>query len=159
MLQFSINLDSHQGSLEAVSAHLWVLVQRRRRKSRSKGKKIMLVISSVDDSDTKTVLTALRTRVRKTRWQRISLPRTLVQSFLDSERTLHLKIACQDCGNLVRPILVAQKETKRLRSKSQIHSKGTKKRRRNKRHRSRRFKNKSSGPFLVIYTRYKGEQK
>jgi hypothetical protein len=104
--------------MKAVSAHLWILVSRCKTKSR--GKKILLKVSEVNSVGQRTNrLTSLRTRVKKTRWQRISLPLTLVQHLLEtSRRTLQLRVTCIGCGKVVRPVIHWDKSFRRSQRRS-----------------------------------------
>ncbi|XP_033762822.1 uncharacterized protein LOC117344248 [Pecten maximus] len=162
VLSFTIDVTNNPGPLEALSAHLWILMRKRKRKN-NRGKKIFLDVLRIDDNDTgHEVLTSLITRVKKTRWQKVSLPVTFIQSLLDSNRRrLRLRIRCRKCGKVVRPVLfkkhknLKRKSHKRIlpkeRKRSHQKRRAAKMRRLNRRSRKRE----RIPPFLVISTRYK----
>ncbi|KAJ8314400.1 hypothetical protein KUTeg_008961 [Tegillarca granosa] len=159
VLQFKIDVGNDKSLLKAISSHLWIRIKKRRRaKSRSKGKKIFLQISRIHYNDSGyDFLTRIRTRIKKTRWQKISLPITLVQSILDSpERTLKLRIECRKCNREVQPVLT-MKSSKRRKEKRRNNRRRRRFKRKRKtsgyRSRNKPFgKNVSKGPFLI--TRY-----
>ena len=154
-----------------MSAHLFILLRKRRRKMR-KGKLVTLQVQKIpDNSSSYDFLTIVRTRVKKTRWQKISLPVTLIQSMLDSKnRSLQLRIICKRCGKAVKPVLRrsdGRKFRRRNRKRNKIgktnKSKGNKKRKVRGKQKKRKIRHlrsrKSRGgqsirPFLVISTRY-----
>ncbi|OWF50456.1 hypothetical protein KP79_PYT19381 [Mizuhopecten yessoensis] len=162
VLSFTIDVTNNPGPLEALSAHLWILMRKRKRKN-NRGKKIFLEVLSIDDNDADyEVLTSLITRVKKTRWQKVSLPVTFIQSLLDSNtRRLRLRITCRRCGKVVRPVLF--KKHKNLRKKSRRKTLKKEKRRSHQKRQAaemRRLNRRSRRheripPFLVISTRYK----
>lgn len=153
ILLFTIDLRNNPGPLEAIKAHLWILVKQRK-KGKIRGKKIWLRVLQLNDTNnTQHYLTSIRTRVKKTRWQKIALPVTLIQSMIDNnEHELKLKIACKKCGKIVRPVLQRKQHRRRLRKGRRNNRKrkkdGSRKRRRLK-------KTDSVQPFLVISTRYR----
>ncbi|XP_060076809.1 uncharacterized protein LOC132556414 [Ylistrum balloti] len=160
VLSFTIDVTNNPGPLEALSAHLWILMRKRKRKN-NRGKKIFLEVLRKDDDDTgHEVLTSLITRVKKTRWQKVSLPVTFIQSLLDSnKRRLQLRIRCRRCGKVVRPVLF--RKHKNLKRKSQklsvpkVRKRSRQKRKLRKLHRRTRKRERRTRPFLVINTRYK----
>jgi hypothetical protein len=163
VLSFTIDVSSKAREIEAVSAHLWILMRKRKR-GRSKGRKVILRVMKVPNQmDEKFhYLTALRTRVKKTRWQKISLPVTLIQSMLDSkDKSLNLRISCKYCGRMVRPVLFRRRNKQNLTVKNGKIRKGKKKRRRRRRGRMRNKSNENNRiqPFLVISTRYRHSYK
>lgn len=161
VLSFSIDVSTKPKEyIEAVSAHLWILMRKRKR-GRSRGRKVILRVMKVPNKKDEKFhyLTALRTRVKKTRWQKISLPVTLIQSMLDSkDNALNLRISCKHCGRMVRPVLFRREDkTKNLKNGKIRKRKGKgKRRRRRRRMRNRRTnENNRIQPFLVISTRYR----
>ena len=117
VLKFHIQGSNNHINEEAVGASLLLYVNRRRKmKKRGKGKKIFLQISKLrPENGTWESLTFLRTRVKKRRWKRISLPVSVAQQLLDSDnRSLDLKVKCIGCGRLVQ--LVFKKDLKRRKN-------------------------------------------
>lgn len=160
VLSFTIDVSSKPKEIEAVSAHLWILMRKRKR-GRSRGRKVILRVMKVPNQKDQNFhyLTALRTRVKKTRWQKISLPVTLIQSMLDSEdKALNLRISCKHCGRMVRPVLF-RRDNKTLMKNGKVRKrKGGKRRRRRRRMRMRNKRTNENNriqPFLVISTRYR----
>ncbi|XP_061185666.1 uncharacterized protein LOC133193741 [Saccostrea echinata] len=157
VLSFTIDVSTKPKQIEAVSAHLWILMRKRKR-GRSKGRKVILRVMKVPNQKDEKFhyLTALRTRVKKSRWQKISLPVTLIQSMLDSkDKALNLRISCKYCGRMVRPVLF-RREDKNLTMKNGKTRRGKKRRRRRRRMRNRKTnENNRIQPFLVISTRYR----
>lgn len=161
VLSFSIDVSTKPKEyIEAVSAHLWILMRKRKR-GRSRGRKVILRVMKVPNQKDEKFhyLTALRTRVKKTRWQKISLPVTLIQSMLDSkDNALNLRISCKHCGRMVRPVLF-RRENKNLKNgkirKRKGKGKGKRRRRRRRMRNKRTNENNRIQPFLVISTRYR----
>ncbi|KAK3109045.1 hypothetical protein FSP39_021782 [Pinctada imbricata] len=160
VLTFTVNVNNNQGTLEALGAHLFILLRKRRRKPR-RGKTITLQVMKVaDNSSNYDFLTIVRTRVKKTRWQKISLPVTLIQSLLESNRkTLQLKVMCKRCGKSVKPVLKRGTGRNRLRRRrGKLKKKKQRKSRKNKRKNKKKTRSgktrDSIRPFLVISTRY-----
>ncbi|XP_069111043.1 uncharacterized protein [Argopecten irradians] len=162
VLSFTIDVTNNPGPLEALSAHLWILMRKRKRKN-NRGKKIFLDVLRIDEDDIgHEVLTSLITRVKKTRWQKVSLPVTFIQSLLDSnKRRLRLRIRCRKCGKVVRPVLFKKHKNLKRKSQKNILQKERKRSHQKRRaakmrrlHRRSR-KNERIPPFLVISTRYK----
>ncbi|XP_062613615.1 uncharacterized protein LOC134275334 isoform X2 [Saccostrea cucullata] len=158
VLSFTIDVSTKPRQIEAVSAHLWILMRKRKR-GRSKGRKVILRVMKVPNQKEEKFhyLTALRTRVKKSRWQKISLPVTLIQSMLDSkDKALNLRISCKFCGRMVRPVLF-RRENKNLTMKNGKTRRGKKRRRRRRRMRNKKTNNENNRiqPFLVISTRYR----
>lgn len=153
ILIFTIDLRNNPGPLEAIKAHLWILVKQRR-KAKKIGKRIWLRVLQVNDTNnTQHYLTSIRTRVKKTRWQKISLPVTLIQSMIDNEQhELKLKISCKKCGKIVRPVLHRKKRKRHLRERQK---KNRKLKKANSRKSRRLKRTESVQPFLVISTRYR----
>lgn len=159
VLSFSIDVSSKSKEyIEAVSAHLWILMRKRKR-GRSRGRKVILRVMKVPNQKDEKFhyLTALRTRVKKTRWQKISLPVTLIQSMLDSkDNALNLRISCKHCGRMVRPVLFRRENKSLKNGKVRKRKKKGKRRRRRRRMRNKRTNgNNRIQPFLVISTRYR----
>lgn len=134
---------------------------RKRKRGRSRGRKVILRVMKVPNQKNEKFhyLTALRTRVKKTRWQKISLPVTLIQSMLDSkDNALNLRISCKHCGRMVRPVLF-QRENKNFKNgkirKRKGKGKGKRRRRRRRMRNKRTNENNRIQPFLVISTRYR----
>lgn len=134
---------------------------RKRKRGRSKGRKVILRVMKVPNQKNEKFhyLTALRTRVKKTRWQKISLPVTLIQSMLDSKnKSLNLRISCKFCGRMVRPVLFRRRNKQTLTVKNGKIRRGKKRRRRRRRRgrmRNKTNENNRIQPFLVISTRYR----
>ncbi|XP_071158646.1 uncharacterized protein [Mytilus edulis] len=152
-LLFTIDVRNNPGPLEAIKAHLWILVKQRKQ-GRTRGKKIWLRVSQINDTNNiNQYLTSIRTRVKKTRWQKIALPVTLIQSMIDNhEHALKLKISCKKCGKMVRLVLQRKRHRKRRhKGKNKTHKNRTTRKKRNRRPKN----NDSVQPFLVISTRYK----
>lgn len=140
----------------------------RRRKIRKggKGKKIVLEVSKLNKSNgTWESLALLRTRVKKRRWKRISLPVKAAQQFLDADdRLLDLKISCVGCGRLV-DIVLNKYSNKNFNTSSDDNTNSDKQNRSSKTHRKYRRRSKrrekllkrrqkhSGTPILVISTR------
>ena len=106
VLRFGFQKYTKQDA-EVLNASLLVFVgRRRRRKKMSKGKIITIGISVFKgDNSTKPwqLVTLLRTRVRRRKWKRISLPVSIGQQLLSSKsRSLKLKVNCRGCGRLVK---------------------------------------------------------
>lgn len=167
VLSFTIDVTNNPGPLEALSAHLWILIHKRRRWNH-RGKKIFLEVLKIDDTQGDEVLTSLITRVRKPRWQKVNLPVTFIQSLLDSnKRTLKLRITCRKCGKVVRLVLGRKRNNlKRKKQQKTVKSANKnapkdRKRLRARKLRSKKLQNRRSRkrermpPFLVISTRYK----
>lgn len=163
VVSFVIDNNSRPGPLEAMSADLWIRVFVRKRKNRrrkSRGKKIKLHVVRVNGTGSrKDILTTLMTRVKKTRWQKLDLPITFIQSLLDSrQHILQLRINCEACGRRIQPILNykwkrfrrRRKKVKRDNRNKNKANKLTSKRRK----RLRDFRNQAKPPFLVIRTRH-----
>ena len=152
---------SHQSSTDItpVGASLLLHIHRRRKiRKGGKGKKIILSVTDHDEQSTsKDILTYLRTRVKKSRWKKLSLPLSVAQKFLNSgERGLSLRVNCAGCGRLVQLVFsnlnTPQKSQKRKRKrKKEAASENQRKRRKPRRNRERR--NISTRPILVISTR------
>ncbi|XP_041367488.1 uncharacterized protein LOC121382076 [Gigantopelta aegis] len=143
LVQFVINTGNHHDDLEVLSAHLWLLIKKRG--TRKRGRKIVLKVFQVT-GDGQTLLTYLRTRVKKTRWQKLSLPISLIQQLLaPPQGKLKLRIACKRCGRRIKVVLPKHKKhVNAIRSPlRQLKS---------SRHKS---KGKKRLPFLVINTRVK----
>jgi hypothetical protein len=155
VLLFTINVRNTPGPLEAMKVNLWILVKQRKR-GRTRGKKIWLQVSQIDDDNkTQHYLTSIRTRVKKTRWQKIGLPVTHIQSMLDdNQHELKLKILCKKCGKVVRPVLQRKRSHRKRRHKGKPNKHRKVKNSVNKRHRSYKHSD-SIQPFLVISTRFK----
>lgn len=136
---------------------------RKRKRGRSRGRKVILRVMKVPNKKDEQFhyLTALRTRVKKTRWQKISLPVTLIQSMLDSkDNALNLRISCKHCGRMVRPVLFRREDKiKNLKNgkirKRKGKGKGKRRRRRRRMRNKRTNGNNRIQPFLVISTRYR----
>lgn len=136
---------------------------RKRKRGRSRGRKVILRVMKVPNKKDEQFhyLTALRTRVKKTRWQKISLPVTLIQSMLDSkDNALNLRISCKHCGRMVRPVLFRREDKiKNLKNgkirKRKWKGKGKRRRRRRRMRNKRTNGNNRIQPFLVISTRYR----
>ncbi|KAK6166471.1 hypothetical protein SNE40_023153 [Patella caerulea] len=143
ILQFVINTGSNQTHLEVVSAHLWLLVKKR--KSKKNSKTIVLKVFKIQHKH-KSQLTYLRTRVKKTRWQKLSLPISLVQELVKPPQgRLQLKIECRRCGRAVK--IVLPKRGSKNKTGSQIPPVRT------LRHRKMKINGRSRPrPFLVINT-------
>ncbi|KAL3832459.1 hypothetical protein ACJMK2_024100 [Sinanodonta woodiana] len=156
ILTFKIHTKSNTENTEAVGAHLWILVHRKRHARRgNKGKKIFLQVSEVNTNvvthtNRTDVLTYLRTRVKNTRWQKVSLPLSIANSVVEQKKkTLNLKVTCFGCGRLVQLI---------LHEESNDISDGSGHRRRKHRKTKKRLRNSrtvATNPFLVISTRHK----
>ncbi|ESO97069.1 hypothetical protein LOTGIDRAFT_174638 [Lottia gigantea] len=139
LLQFVIHIGEQKSNLEVVSAHLWLVV--RKRGNKKTNKTIVIKVFKVQDKK-KSQLTYLRTHVKKTRWQKLSLPISVVQELLNpNEGRLKLKIECKRCGRSVK--LVVPKGSKRKRTKFLPTARSLRLRSLQRRHR----------PFLVINTR------
>ena len=105
---------------EVLDASLLVFVgRRRRRKKISKGKIITIEISEFmgDNSKPWQPVTLLRTRVRRRKWKRISLPVSIGQQLLSSKsRSFKLKVNGRGCGRLVK--LGSSKQQSKYKNKS-----------------------------------------
>ncbi|KAK3589588.1 hypothetical protein CHS0354_043047 [Potamilus streckersoni] len=156
ILTFKIHSKTNSENTKAVGAHLWILVHRKRHARRgNKGKKIFLQVSEVNiNSVTHTnhteILTYLRTRVKKTRWQKVSLPLSIAHSVVEQKnKTLNLKVTCFGCGRLVQ--LILHEESNEISDSS-----GNKRRKHKKTmKRLRNSRTMATNPFLVICTRHK----
>ncbi|XP_045169926.2 uncharacterized protein LOC123532534 [Mercenaria mercenaria] len=168
VLEFSLQRSKQSENAEALGASLLLYVDRRRKiRKGGKGKKIVLKVSQFNrNNSTWQNLAVLRTRVKKRRWKRISLPVKAAQQLLDSEQgSLDLKISCIGCGRLVDLVLNknanndistlgADKDglgINKLRS-GKSYRKRRHKRRKHEKLLKRRQKN-SGTPILVISTR------
>ena len=143
LVQFVINTGGSQpADLEVLSAHLWLLVKTRG--PRRRGRKVVLKVFEVTEGG-QTLLTYLKTRVRKTSWHKLSLPISLIQRLLaPPQGKLKLRIACRRCGRRIKVVL--PKHRKHLNAiKSSLRQLKT-------RHKST---GKKKLPFLVINTRVK----
>lgn len=146
VLQFKVNTGvKYQGALEANSADILILIKKKRgsRIRTRKGKRIFIKIYQYDSNDQTSsslkLVTALRTRIKNTRWQKISLPISLAQQVLESENgMLRLKVECRQCGKKIRPVLLFEGRGRRKR-----------------RPKSSLVRLSSDRPFLVISPRMK----
>ena len=151
---------NHQSStdVEPVGASLLLYINRQRKiRKGGKGKKIILSVTDYDEkSRSEEILTYLRTRVKKTRWKKLSLPLSVAQKFLNSgDRGLSLKVNCIGCGRLVQLVFLNSNNShhsKKRKRKRQKETAGEKRRRKPRRTRGRR--NITARPILVISTRY-----
>lgn len=107
ILKFSLSSKLSYRKEEAVGASLLLYIDRRRNiRKGGKGKRILIEISERTQNNTWQILSMLRTRVKKRRWKRVSLPVKAAQDILDSKvKSLDLRIRCLGCGRLVQVVL------------------------------------------------------
>ena len=93
-----------------------------RKKRRGKHRTVTLVIYSVDaEGKPGKQLTSIKSKLRKTKWLRMNLPKDIVQTAVDSkERTLQVYVKCVGCDKKTRLIL-AQKGRKRHHLTRKLH--------------------------------------
>ena len=140
--------------MEAVGASLLLYIDRRRKiRKGGKGKKILLTVTDNDkESNYEEILTYLRTRVKRRRWKKLSLPLSVAKTFLDSgDRGLSFKVNCVGCGRLVQVVFSNTPHTRKSKDRKQQRRHGS-----GNKSKSRRRKDRASTrPILVISTRPK----
>ena len=158
MINFKYHSHGSSTNIEPVGASLLLHIHRRRKiRKGGKGKKIVLSVTDHDEKSTSNeILTYLRTRVKKSRWKKLSLPLSVAQKFLNSgDRGLSLRVNCAGCGRLVQLVFSnsnsSHKSQQKRRKRKEIVDGNQRKRR--KSHRNRQRRNISTRPILVISTR------
>ncbi|XP_071112015.1 uncharacterized protein [Haliotis cracherodii] len=142
ILEFVLDTSRKRKELEVLSANLWVLVKKRGKTK--KGKRIVLKVFQLKDKGL-VLLTYLRTKVKKTRWQKLSLPISLIQTLVEPPlSTLKLRIDCRRCGREVKLVLPRNRNWGKRRKARRPSPRGLRTNTPAKRR-----------PFLHIFTRVK----
>lgn len=156
IIRFKHHNHHTAGDVEAVGASLLLYINRRRKiRKGGRGKQIMLTVTDYDErSNSEEVLTYLRTRVKRRRRKKLSLPLTVAQKFLDSgERGLSLKINCLGCGKLVQLVFYNSTDTYNSKKRKRKRHGDSAQSVRKSRKKTRGKQNMSARPILVISTR------
>ena len=182
----TFNLNSLQTSdLRIMNVDLMVVVRCSKRKCRARkarrgGRreapttitlKIYNMLNSSGDNNGGQLITALMVGVRRTKWQKLIVPTSVIQEVVDSPtRLLPIRIACVNCSKGIRPFAVRKgRRKKKQKSRRDVSAAAERTRRPRRkssaaRRRERRLQNqrvraarvggrKKKHPFLVIYTR------
>ena len=159
IINFKHRSQQQTEEIEAVGASLLLYIDRRRKIKRGgRGKKILLTVTEYEQKGNyEDILTYLRTRVKKRRWKKISLPLSVARKFLDSgDHGLSLKVNCTGCGRLVQLVFSNNSHAHRSKDRKQRHGrKRSKASKRKNRKSTRRKENTATRPILVISTRPK----
>lgn len=113
--------------------------KRNRRRTRKKNiKEVNLLVSNITvEGKPDTLMTSVKSKLRKTKSIKLSIPKEVIQIALDSsERKVQFFVQCQGCDKRTRLILVHKRGRRRT-----TKSKGTKERKLNKRR-----------PILFVYS-------
>ena len=181
----TFNLNSLQTSdLRIVNVDLMVVVRCSKRKCRARkarrgGRreapttitlKIYNMLNSSGDNNGGRMITSLKVGVRRTKWQKLIVPTSVIQEVIDSQsRVLPIRIACVNCSKGIRPVAMRKARRKKNRKSRRDVGAAAERTRRPRRkssaarRRERRLQNqraktgvkvrKKKQPFLVIYTR------
>jgi hypothetical protein len=139
--------DTQGRKLEVKSANLLLRIKYPRmstpRNKTSKCKRIVLRVSSVENGQRGEIITSFRCKIKKTKWLKLGLPHSIVQSILGSEdKTLLLYVECIGCRKGTRVVMVHDRKSGHRR-----------RRRRGKTGRLRRRRRVSTRrPFLILHT-------
>ena len=161
IIKFTHHNNRQDSDVEPIGASLLLYINRRRKiKKGGRGKKIMLTVTDHDErANSDEILTYLRTRVKRRRWKKLSLPLSVAQKFLDSgERGLSLKVNCLGCGRLVQLVFYSSTDARKSKKgKRKRHGDRTNRQvgssvRKSKK-KARRKQTMSARPILVISTR------
>ena len=129
--------------------------------------KIYNMLNSTGDNDGGQLIALLKVFVRRTKWQKLIIPTSVIQEVVDStSRVLPMRIACENCSKSIRPVAVRKvrrKKARKSRRNVDAVQKSMRQRRKSAARRERRLRKqrakvggkvrKKKQPFLIITTR------
>ncbi|XP_071112048.1 inhibin beta B chain-like [Haliotis cracherodii] len=121
-------------------------------RKRRRGTKVSLSVSTVTpDGHPETNIAAVKSRIKKNKWFKVSLNRTIMQTLVDSSNgTVLLHVQCQGCKRNTQVVLVhprrrRKRQLKRQRARARARTRA--------RTRSTRVPKLNKGrPFLILHT-------
>ena len=143
VLQF--NIYSKGDHSKIVEAYLWLFIKKRQRLSvRAKGRRIIIHVYEINpETGNETLMTSLKTRIKKSQYQKIVLPVQRLSAYTNSKMSsskniangkkgtkadasgsggvtggrpinvLRLRITCERCGRKMRPMLLYKSRRKK----------------------------------------------
>lgn len=139
------NIYSKDDYTQIVNVYLWVFIKKRQKLSvRPKGRRIIIHVYEIDaDTGNETLMTSLKTRIKKSQYQKIMLPVQRLSAYMKDTQSaaknvsrtrkvkkgdtkapagqahdstvsvLRLRITCERCGRKIRPMLLYKARRKK----------------------------------------------
>lgn len=139
VLQFNIYSKGEQSKI--VEAYLWLFIKKRQRVPvRAKGRRIIIHVYEINpETGNETLMTSLKTRIKKSQYQKIVLPVQRLSAYTADRissmtlpdikkgtkndvspsakatgvNALRLRITCERCGRKIRPMLLYKSRRKK----------------------------------------------
>ena len=112
----------------------------KRKRHRSRGRRISLMVYTVgDDGEPLEKIAAVKSRIKKNKWFKVTLPQTLMQNLVDSsDGTLLLSVKCKGCRKNTQLVMVhsGKRRKRQLKNTRQL----------------KKLKLNSRRPFLILHT-------
>ncbi|XP_067649653.1 inhibin beta A chain-like [Haliotis asinina] len=156
-LLIRVKNKQHRGVNTRKDSHLRVKTQHFKRRKRRRGTKVSLSVSTVTpDGRPEKNIAAVKSRIKKNKWFKVNLNRTIMQSLMDSSNgTVLLYVQCQGCKRSTQVVLVHPKR----RRKRQLKRRKTRVRSRPRTRSTRIPKLNKGRPFLILHTLVEGNSR